>query len=53
MEPAPPTEFDDLDDMPTVPGVYVLPDWAFAAKPDPVLEDPASWDTADDTVVDP
>jgi hypothetical protein len=58
MEPARPTdptidpnEFDDLDDMPTVPGVYILPKWIFQPESDtnPVLEDPTSWDAGEDT----
>jgi hypothetical protein len=48
MEPPLPSEFDDLDDMPTVPGVYIIP---WAAHPDtdsnPLLDDPTSWDEDD------
>jgi hypothetical protein len=45
---------DDVDphDTPTVPGVYIVPESVFAADEadtDPLLEDPSSWDSDEDT----
>jgi hypothetical protein len=43
--------YDDPDDTPTVPGVYVMPEEAFTPLPDgdPVLDDPSSWGPDEDT----
>jgi hypothetical protein len=51
MERALPPLFDELDDTPTVPGVYIMPEWALkpAVEGDPLLEDPSSWDSDEDT----
>ena len=42
---------DDMDNVPTAPGVCVWPDWARDPSNDgePVLVDPSSWDTDEDT----
>ncbi|MGH7294560.1 MAG: hypothetical protein ACRELB_06500 [Polyangiaceae bacterium] len=50
-------DLDDPNDIPTAPGVCVWPEWA--REPDdahdterpgePVLEDPESWDSDEDT----
>jgi hypothetical protein len=43
-------EVDDVNNTPTVPGVYIMPEWGLAEPgTDPLLEDPASWDSAEDT----
>ena len=48
MEPVLSSLFDDLeDDVPTVPGVCVMPEWAMRPgtdDEDPLLEDPSSWE---------
>jgi hypothetical protein len=44
---------DDMDDIPTVPGICIWPEWARDPDLEPshgaVLEDPESWDTEEDT----
>jgi hypothetical protein len=41
---------DDVNEMPTVPGVYIMPESATAGPgTDPLLEDPSSWDSDEDT----
>jgi hypothetical protein len=46
MEPSLSSLFDDTDDLPTMPGVCIMPEEASPPGPhgDPVLEDPSSWE---------
>ena len=46
MERVLPSLFDDLDDVETVPGVCIEPEWVVrpGAEADPLLEDPSSWE---------
>ena len=51
VDPVDLVDDDDMDNVPTVPGVSVWPDWARDPSNDgePVLVDPSSWDSDEDT----
>lgn len=51
MDRSLPSLFDESDDTPTVPGVCIMPEWVLKPRVDgdPVLEDPSSWDSDEDT----